>query len=498
MADIKMREDKMIERKKSNSFRKFIKEIGSRYPLVFSKNNGMLSRYPKTDRIKGVIKTADFDAQADSLTTNGLDLDDSVSFFELFGRLMKKTDMPSMYSFWGNENADFADTVGASKNIYLSSVVIINCENVLYSSNVKDGSTNVLNSVMVLEDSNNVYNCFGVKTWFNIFYSNYIYNCSDIRFSANLNGCKDCIFCTDLENQSYCIENKQFEKDEYMKQKAEILKNKKEFLQYYMKVRQYDGKNVACTNSEGNFLMNCENVQDGHLSFNVKDGRNIVLAFSREPNERFYDVFCAGRSTDMYGVSVAWTFSSKVFNSFAIQNSSNIYYGFFLSDCSYCLGCIGLKNKQFCILNKQYSQEDWYEEAGKIFAQMDKEGTLGDCFPGSINPFYFNDTMAYLVDDTFNKEEVGKEWYLRRDNEITTDIPANADVIQAKDLDKFQRFSFKGEREIDPEIMKKVIKDDTWDLYKIVKMEYDFLMRYGLPLPEIHRLDRIKLGFKFK
>jgi len=68
-----------------------------------------------------------------------------------------------------------------------------------------------------------------------------------------------------------------------------------------------------------------------------------------------------------------------------------------------------LKNKQFCILNKQYSQEDWYEEAGKIFAQMDKEGTLGDCFPGSINPFYFNDTMAYLVDDTFNKEEVGKE-----------------------------------------------------------------------------------------
>ena len=99
MADVKIWEDKMIERKKSNSFRKFIKEIGSRYPLVFSKNNGMLSRYPKTDRIKGVIKTADFDAQADSLTTNGLDLDDSVSFFELFGRLMNKTDMPSMYSF---------------------------------------------------------------------------------------------------------------------------------------------------------------------------------------------------------------------------------------------------------------------------------------------------------------------------------------------------------------------------------------------------------------
>jgi hypothetical protein len=28
-------------------------------------------------------------------------------------------------------------------------------------------------------------------------------------------------------------------------------------------------------------------------------------------------------------------------------------------------------------------------------------------------------------------------------------------------------------------------------------MEYDFLIKYELPLPEIHWLERIKLGFKF-
>jgi hypothetical protein len=31
-----------------------------------------------------------------------------------------------------------------------------------------------------------------------------------------------------------------------------------------------------------------------------------------------------------------------------------------------------------------------------------------------------------------------------------------------------------------------------------VKMEYDFLMKHGLPLPELHWLERIKLWFKFK
>ena len=80
-----------------------------------------------------------------------------------------------------------------------------------------------------------------------------------------------------------------------------------------------------------------------------------------------------------------------------------------LENCSFCLGCIGLKNKSYCILNKQYTKEEWYSLADKIFAQMDKDGTLGDFFPGNLNPFYFNDTAAYLIDDTFTKEEVEKE-----------------------------------------------------------------------------------------
>jgi len=68
MPDLKVREDKIIEKKKHTNFRDFIKEVGGRYPLVFNKNNGMLSRYPQSDRIKEVVKGADFDAQADTLT----------------------------------------------------------------------------------------------------------------------------------------------------------------------------------------------------------------------------------------------------------------------------------------------------------------------------------------------------------------------------------------------------------------------------------------------
>ncbi|MEI8091598.1 MAG: hypothetical protein WCG98_05215 [bacterium] len=101
-----------------------------------------------------------------------------------------------------------------------------------------------------------------------------------------------------------------------------------------------------------------------------------------------------------------------------------------------------MKNKEFCIFNKEYSKEDWFELANKIFEKMDIDGILGKSFPGDLNPFYFNDTAAYLIDDTFTKDEVEKEGFLRRDEAVKTDIPTGADVIEVKDLSSYQRFTF--------------------------------------------------------
>jgi hypothetical protein len=114
-----------------------------------------------------------------------------------------------------------------------------------------------------------------------------------------------------------------------------------------------------------------------------------------------------------------------------------------------------------------------------------------------MNPFYFNDTAAYLIDDSFTKEEVTKQWYVWREEEIKVDVPPGAEVIAKEELEKFQWFDKDGQRKINPEILKKVIKDEKWNYYRIVPMELEFLQKHGLPLPELHRLERIKLGFKF-
>ncbi|MFA5916888.1 MAG: hypothetical protein WC850_01485 [Candidatus Gracilibacteria bacterium] len=498
MQDLKFRENKIKEKRKNTPWKKFIKEIASYYGIVLHKNNGFVSKYPKSDRIGKILKTIEYEDIRENFTKYGVDYDFSKNIFENIRLLKQKTDFPNLSTYGGAENCDFADTTHNTKNAYLTFGATWDNENILYSSCIKGKCVDVFNSVMVQDCSENIYFCNGIIKGYKIFYSKFIMNSNNIWFSRNLNGCSECIFCDSLDNKKYCIKNKQLDEKIYFEEKEKILKNKNSFLDIYNKIPS-DGKNFGSTDVEGNFIINSQNVSNGHLVYQVKNGNNLVIVGSEVGNENMFDIFTGGssNSSDMYGCCMTGT-TQNIYIGESIGMSSNIYYSFNIQDCSFCHGCIGLKNKSFCILNKQYTKEEWYELTDKIFAQMERDGILGEFFPGSLNPLYFNDTMAYLIDDSFTKEEVEKDGYMWREENIKVDIPEGVDVIKVEKLDKYQGYDENGKWQIDKEVLKKVIKDKKGNIYKIVPIEYDFLIKHSLPLPEIHWLDRIKLGFKFK
>ena len=96
-------------------------------------------------------------------------------------------------------------------------------------------------------------------------------------------------------------------------------------------------------------------------------------------------------SHDFYATCQAWTNANHLYCCIFVGMSSNCYYCMNLDTCSFCLGCIGLKNKSYCILNKQYTKEERYEKVDEIFSQMERDGSLGEFFPATMNPFYFNE-----------------------------------------------------------------------------------------------------------
>ena len=74
------------------------------------------------------------------------------------------------------------------------------------------------------------------------------------------------------------------------------------------------------------------------------------------------------------------------------------------------------------------------------------------------------------------------------------DIPDGMEEVEIKDLGKYEGWK-EDKRTIDPAILKKVIRDEEGNVYRVIKMEYDFLMQHGLPLPRKHRLARMKQHF---
>lgn len=512
------RQTKIQNRRKKTPRRQYIKEIASRKVLSFYKNGNTVSKYPQTDRIWTVIKAKEYEDHRDSLlSSTWREIYAWRSFFEQFWELFRTVELPSVVHFWVMENCDYADVVANSKDCYLSFWPINECEYVMYSDQVKSMSKRVVNSVMVRDGSEHIYMSKWIISSYNVFYSSYIHNSSNLRFCSDMIWCSECIWCSWLENVSYYINNQKFEKDVYKRKKKEILSRKDLFQERHEKL-SWKGLAFWSNNVKWTHIMESEHIEDAHMTYRITNWRNLFLVWGTIEMDHIYDNICTWPwpADHMYGVVWAGNSTSHIYIWCHIaSNCSNIYYSYFLQNCSYCLWCVWLKNVSFCIFNKQYSKDEWYVEVDKIFQTMEEDWTLWSFFPWWINPFYFNDTAAYLIEDDFTKQECENDWFLRRDETLSVDIPTWVKVVTTDELWQYEwwfsngKFITEQDRieknlhidlwsqwTIHPDILKVVIQDKKWNYYRVIPMEVKFLKKHGLPLPRKHRLERLKGNYR--
>ncbi len=474
-------------------------EIVSRYTFWLGRNNGAVSKFPEWARSGKILSVKEYINKYPDGNTTQLPYDPSVSFLDHFSTLFRESDKPWLIDLGSsNDGTEFSDCVFGAKNAYLSFVVGTNAENVIYSTLVYENVSNVLNSVFVTLNSDIIFHSHNINKSFKVFYSNHVYESNNIWFSSNLIGCSECLFCDDLQNQSYCINNQRLTKEEYILRKESLLHDRKKYDEYYSNIN-HTAKNINSTSTNSYGIVHSNDIEDSYYTNRLETGRNNFYINGGDGCNRFYDCFDAGtKCDDFYGICSAGEFSNNIYCSVNASVSSHIYHSFNVVNCSFCLGCIGLRNKSYCIFNQQHTKEEREEKVNEIFWQMEKDGSLGEFFPASMCPYYFNDTAAYLVDSSFTKEEVTAAWYLRRDEAIKVDIPADAEVVKSDNLDQFESFDAEWNRTISADILKKVIHDESWNYYRIIPMEYKFLMKHGIPLPRQHWLERMKQNFKIQ
>src|SRR3989338_10468327 len=88
----------------------------------------------------------------------------------------------------------------------------------------------------------------------------------------------------------------------------------------------------------------------------------------------------------MYEIVNAAVYDIK-FSHYVRQSSHSVEYSINCINCEYCFGCVGLRSKKFCIFNRQYSEDEYWNLADEIKTRMLERGEDGEVFPILISPY---------------------------------------------------------------------------------------------------------------
>lgn len=414
-----------------------------------------------------------------------LEIDPDKTFSEQFKQLWLSTPMPNVYNTNG-ENSDYCNHVGDMKNCYLVSASRY-CEDCMYGSklwNCKD-----CYDILECFKSDRCKDCIWCEWCHTVMWSYVSTNCRDSYYLFWCTNCTSCIWCRNLTNQEYYIFNEKYTPEAYIEMKMELLDKGHDFI--YTQRESFKHERIL---SEGNYK-NCERSYGDRLTnwknlihcYHLIDAENCK--YCENGADELSDIMDAFwlwiRSSLNYEIVDVWVDSYKTCFGMIVHSCQHTYYAINCHNSSYVFGCIWLRNKQYCIFNKQYTKEQYEIHLPKLIKKMNKNWERWEFFHPSLSPFAYNETVAQ---DSFplNKDISSKIWYAWQDKNYDPNIPNDVEVIQWINLPDISI--------VKDSIVKKIILCEiSWRPFRILKKELEIHRYFSLPLPIYHPDIRHKL-----
>jgi len=417
-----------------------------------------------------------------------MDYDPSRPFLEQLKELSNKTSYPALeVALPTLKNCDYCNSLGYSKNCILA-IWADNCENVYFSS-ILNGAKDTADSLRIF-GSELCYESIGQRKCYRCFYSQECDDCSEVWFSRNCYGCMNCVGCVNLRGSSYKIFNVQYTREDYLKKLKELKLNtcsgintlKKEAEIFWQKFpyRSFTGDTFNL-NVTGEYVYKSKNSKEMYIASHTEDCKWCQF-ITFKPVENCMDYSGWGNGAELIYESINIGSSSNIkFSAYCWSNSINVEYGFWCITGKNNFGCVNLKRKSYCILNKEYLKEEYKILKEKIIEDMKKNPYVdsggrawpyGEFFQPGFSKFAYNNSNAHKFFPK-TKEEALKGGYAWNDEE---EKQAEA-TISGKDLPETIA-------KVDESILKEIISCTTCDRkYKIASLEFDLLRKMNLPLP---------------
>lgn len=407
----------------------------------------------------------------------GRDFDFNRPFFEQYKELCHTVPHFATFITDGTlQNSDFTNCTGHIKNCYL--ICESDYDEDCYYSNLIKKSKNMVDC-SVCYNCELCYECVDCLGCYNLNYSQDCEECKNGYFLSNCRSCIDCIGCVNQVHKQYMIQNKQYSKEEYEKMKKSLNlgthkgidslgKEVENFFKTQFHRNLHEEHNENCSGDHIYQSKNAEMCFDSKDLEDCKYCKNISLRVKDsldytawgENAELVYQ--CAACGDQIYNMK---------FCSTCVSSLHDCEYCEQCSASSYLFGCFGLKHKKYCILNKQYTKEEFETVREKIIEHMMKNEEYGEFPPLENCPFAYNETIIMNCYPLTKEEALAKGY-------------------RWKDPDKKE---FKPQKYTVPEDIKDVKDDIVGEIlacescrknFKIIAPELKFYKERNIPIPK--------------
>ena len=397
-------------------------------------------------------------------------------FFSQFERVLFAAPKIAIFNT-NSDNSEFCNHSVNNKNCYLCMAAVesqdcLYTRRCFYSRDCVD-CFNVYRSELAYESSH-------IFEGYNVAFSQSIKSSNDLLFCRDCIGCHYCIGCVNLRNQEYCVFNNKVSRREYESLLAEVLGSRTALERFARKFDQFRLTQPvralqisASDNCLGNIIDHSKNCQ---LSNFLKECEDCACVNFASKTVNAVDCDFIDNSSLAYE-STGIEHCSGCFFSYLCVDSFDVYYSHLLVNCRNCFGCASLKNKQYCILNTQYSKEEYFRLTDEIVERMRSSTEWGEFFPGSLAIYPYEDTFAQ---DCFplSSQQAAQCGFKAR----TADFPelavpaANRRPAVPDSID-----------EVDPEVLAQVyLCPQSGRPFRFQSAELAFHKKQGICLPELH------------
>ncbi len=410
----------------------------------------------------------------------------------ILSQWVKKTPLIAL-SILNSVDSEYTNFVDGNKNSYLLFGSGWS-ENVNYGAKVmecKDSQDMLMTTKCDLS-----YECVNCVESYGLRYSMGCKGCRGSYFLYSCRNCSDCFGCANLSNKQYCIFNEQYTKEKYFKKLEEfrlgnydaVTELKKRFTtDVYLKALHRYATIFGSQDCTGDNILNSKNAK---VCFDIfMEAEDTKYLYGCLTLKDCYDgngMYQQEISSECVDANVG----SHNFSGITIYNSTNVEYAWNCHSCKDIFGCVGLRNKQYCILNKQYSKEEYETLLPRIIEAMNmkpyvdrggREYHYGEFFPTEISPFAYNETIAQEYYSLTPQEagtlkfpwrEADKKAYAAslEGDKIPADITAVADDILKETLGCLHAGT---------------CNHQCTTAFKLIPAELAFYKRLNIPLPRL-------------